>query len=275
MPWIASALRSPGRAASRFRWLGGSGTLNPLLHQTAPGDVDESVRRRFRQRAEEILAQGAIGFGEIAVHHLSLPQMGSFHPYESVPADHPLLLLLADIAAEKNVPIDLHYDVAPHEIEPLPAPLPNNPRNPPRIAENLAAFERLLAHNRAALIIWAHAGSDPLRIRTPLLCRELLARHPNLYMSVRVGRGAAHSAFALNEGGHLKRAWLELIEDFPDRFVVGSDVFHPPVAGTERAEYMKSTLDNLQTLLGQLPPDLARRLAVENVIAIYRQPVAD
>lgn len=256
----------------RFLLLGGGGSLNPMLHQTPPRDVDDALRLRFRQRAEEILALGAVGFGEIAAHHLSLPQMGSRHPYESVPADHPLLLLLADIAAEKNVPIDLHFDAAPHDIAPLPPPLSQNPGNPPAIRENLAAFERLLAHNRSARIIWAHAGSDPIRTRTPQLCRELLARHANLFMSVRLGRGAPHPAFALDENGRLKPGWLKLFEEFPDRFVLGSDMFHPPQPGGVRAPFMKATLDNLRALLDQLPPDLARRIASENFGRLYRLP---
>lgn len=260
--------RHPGR----FLLLGGGGTLNPMIHRTAPDAVTESVRQKFRQRAEELLALGALGFGEITVHHLSLPQMGSFHPYESVPADHPLLLLLADIAAEKNVPIDIHFDAAPHDIEPLPPPLPQNRNNPAGIKANLEAFERLLAHNRGAKIVWAHAGGDPLRTRTPQLCRELLARHPNLYMSVRLGRGAPHPAYAFDDANRLKPMWLKLIGDFPDRFVLGSDIFHPPQQSQVRAANMKVALDNLRLFLEQLPPELARRLASENAGKLYRLP---
>ncbi|MFN4148794.1 MAG: amidohydrolase family protein [Rhodocyclaceae bacterium] len=257
---------------NHFMLLGGGGSLNPMLHRIAADAVDEGMRREFRQRAERVLALGAIGFGEIAVHHLSLPQMGSFHPYESIAADHPLLLLLADLAAENDVPIDIHFDAAPHDIAPLPPPLPQNRLNPTEVKANLAAFERLLEHNRAARIIWSHAGSDPIRSRTPQLCRELLARHPNLYMSVRVGRGAPHPAFALDESNRLKPIWRKLFEDFPDRFVLGSDIFHPPQPGAVRAEFMKATLDNLRTLLDQLPPNLARMLAKENARRIYRLP---
>jgi hypothetical protein len=261
-----------GRHPGRFLLLGGGGTLNPMLHRVAADAVGEEERRKFRDRAEQLLSLGAIGFGEIAVHHLSLPQMGAFHPYESVPADHPLLLLLSDIAAEKGVPIDLHFDAAPHDIEPLPPPLPQNPRNPGGVKANLAAFEQLLAHNRQARLVWAHAGGDPIRTRTPQLCRELLERHPNLYMSVRVGRGAPHPAYALDEGGRLKPAWRKLFEDFPDRFVLGSDIFHPPQPGGVRAEFMKATLDNLRILLEQLPSGLARRMASENAAHLYRFP---
>ena len=73
-----------------------------------------------------------------------------------------------------------------------------NPSNPAVFKENLNAFERLLAHNRKARIIWAHADTDPLLTRTPELQRELLARHPNLYMSLRPGPGGPHPVFVLD-----------------------------------------------------------------------------
>ncbi|MGD0090137.1 MAG: hypothetical protein ABSE73_09470, partial [Planctomycetota bacterium] len=67
----------------RFAFLGGGGTLNPMIHDAGNGaDVDEQTRSRFAKTAEEILAAGAAGFGEIAAHHLS---HAAGHPYESVP----------------------------------------------------------------------------------------------------------------------------------------------------------------------------------------------
>lgn len=258
------------RYPARFLLVGGGGTLNPTILRTPPDAVDESTRRRFREQAERLLAQGAVGFGEITAHHLSLPAMGPMHGYSVAPADHPLLLALADIAAERNVPIDLHFDAVPEPM-PLPAPIAQNPSNPPTLDANLAAFERLLAHNRNAKIIWAHAGSDPLRTRTPALCRELLARHPNLYMSLRGGgRTVPHPSFALDEQGRLKPAWVKLIADFPDRFVLGSDRFH--TADAPRTPVLAQALPNLRRLVDQLPPPLARRVAIDNVERLYGLP---
>lgn len=258
--------RHPGR----FLLVAGGGALNPTILGTPPDAVDEPTKQRFREQAERLLAQGAVGFGEITAHHLSLPAMGPMHGYSVAPADHPLLLLLADIAAERNVPIDLHFDAVPEPM-PVPAPISQNPNNPRTLDANLAAFERLLAHNRNAKIVWAHAGSDPLRTRTPALCRELLARHPNLAMSLRGGgRGTPHPSFALDEEGRLKPAWVKLIADFPDRFVLGSDRFH--TAAAPRTPLLAQTLPNLRRLVDQLPAALARRVAVDNVERLYGLP---
>lgn len=258
------------RYPGRFLLVGGGGTLNPTILRTPPESVDAAAKRRFREQAERLLAQGAVGFGEFTAHHLSLPAMGPQHGYSVAPADHPLLLLLADIAAERNVPIDLHFDAVP-EAMPVPAPIAQNANNPRTLDANLDAFERLLAHNRKAKIVWAHAGSDPLHTRTPALCRDLLTRHPNLYMSLRGGgRGVPHPSFALDEDGRLKPAWAKLIADFPDRFVLGSDRFH--AAGAPRTPLLAQVLPNLRQLVDQLPVALARRVAVDNVERLYGLP---
>jgi predicted TIM-barrel fold metal-dependent hydrolase len=252
----------------KFGLMGGGGSLNLMIEDTAADGVSDRDKQRFRAKAEEIVAAGALGFGEIAIVHFSLPQMGDQHPYEEVPADHPLLLLLADIAAEKDVPVDIHFDVSPED-RPLPGFLPTS-RNPGTLHENLAAFERLLAHNPKAKIVWAHAGTDPGQMRTPDLCRRLLTTYPNLYMSLRTGRGQPAPAGVMTRDGEVKQPWLKLIQDFPDRFTLGSDQFHPPFENGRRT--FAEGLDTLRALVSALPPDLARKVAYENARRIYKLP---
>ncbi len=108
----------------------------------------------------------------MSTEHFSLPQ-SPVKDYEYAPADHPLMLLLADIAAGHNVPIDLHMEAVPQDMtspENLKAP------NPPRLHGNFAPLERLLSHNPRANLIWAHAGQDNTGYRTPELMRALLSR---------------------------------------------------------------------------------------------------
>lgn len=88
--------------------------------------------RRFEQAAEAILRGGAAGFGELAAEHFS-SRIGS-HPYESAPADHPLFLALADIAARADVPIELHMEAVPRDL-PFPNPALMGPPNPPAVHE--------------------------------------------------------------------------------------------------------------------------------------------
>ncbi len=257
--------------SSRFAHLAGGAALNSLIHETPAESVTEGQRRRFEDTAVALLRQGAVGFGEMAVHHVS---HANGHPYESVPADHPLFLLLADIAARAEMPIDVHLDVVTAEMPTPPVLAPFG--NPPTLAPNLPGFERLLAHNRRARIVWAHAGSDVLGHWTVDLSRRLLAAHPNLFMSLRMAPGRAPQNHPIGPDGALRPEWLRLLQDFPDRFVLGGDQFilapgtrasGPAVAFAQRAGMM---LERVRVLLGALPPDLARAVASGNAVRIYR-----
>ena len=261
---------------ARFAFLAGGGSRNVMLHEAAKeGSVSDALRRRFEDKANEILARGAAGFGEIAILHLSLRQN---HPYESVPADHPLLLALADIAARSGAVIDLHFDVAAEDAR-IPAWAAAFD-NPPELRANLAAFERLLQRDRKAHIVWAHAGSDMLGYWTPKLSRRLLTQHPNLYMSLRVDLGRVPQNHPIDRAGAIKPEWLQLLVDFPDRFVIGGDqfifegsyaLFKGPGGGlpgfTDRAPVVRK---NTRAFLDQLPPELAQKIALDNAVRLYR-----
>lgn len=250
----------------RFAVMGGS-SLNVLIHGTAPAAVDDAVRSAFRKRAEEIADKGAVGFGEIAVHHVSIPAMGPQHAYENVPTDHPLLLLLADVAAERNLPIDVHFDLVPNTM-PLPPVLRSNAANPGELHENMSGFARLLDHNPKTRFVWSHVGFEPLLTRDPAVVRQMLDAHPNLYMSFRVNRGGRPPGAALNPEGQLKGGWNALIRDFPDRFMLGSDAFYAR-EGIVRGS-SEDGMNNLRALVEQLPPELGARLARDNAAQLYR-----
>lgn len=243
--------------------LGGGGSLNAMIQQSArTGDAGPEVRRKFKERAEELLRLGAVGFGELTAEHFQ-----GVTPYQSAPPDHLLFLLLADIAAEHGVPIVLHMEAVPQAI-PLPAPL-KSPPNPPQLRANVADFERLLAHNPRARIIWAHAGWDNTGYRTPGLCRHLLQSHPNLYMDLRINpmQPGRNSPLANGASGAIKPEWLKLFQDFSDRFVVGTDQHYPePLPGPQRWEAVV-------LLLNQLPDGLRQKIGMENATRLYSSSV--
>lgn len=257
---------------ARFAFLGGGGSLNPMLQAAAQEtSIGDDLRRRFEAKAAEILQQGAAGFGEMTAHHLSL-QPG--HPYEVVAPDHPLLRLLADIAARHDVVIDLHLDLVVEDTK-TPERL-SSPPNPPVLRANLAALERLLDYNRTAKVVWAHAGSDQLGYWTAELSRELLRKHGNLYMSLRMGPGLMPQNFPLTPAGVVKPEWLRLLQEFPDRFVLGGDQFFlaPALQGrgpaglfSQRAPAIR---ERTRAFLNALPPELAQKIGYENAIRLYR-----
>ena len=71
---------------------------------------------QFTSAAQAIVAAGAAAFGELAAEHFSAARKYPNHPYESAPADHPLLLALADIAASYGMPVELHMEAVPRDV---------------------------------------------------------------------------------------------------------------------------------------------------------------
>ena len=273
-PWVIEDFaRYANKYPGKFVLMGGGGSLNLMIHADSPdGVVSEKLRQKFRKRAEEILALGAVGFGEMSILHVSLVHN---HQFESVAGDHPLLLLLADIAAEHDVVIDVHFDPIP-ETMPTPSWL-SQPPNPSILKENLPGFERLLAHNRKAKIVWAHAASDNIGTWGPELTRQMLEKHPNLYMSIRMaqgrGEGVALAHFSLSLDG-IKPGWLQVFKDFPDRFVLGGDQFFSPGQQSgAKFEFSKHAVDirhNADRLMSLLPKDLAQKIGYENAARLYK-----
>jgi predicted TIM-barrel fold metal-dependent hydrolase len=238
--------------------LGGGGTLNPMIIEAArSGNAGPEVQKKFKERAETIIAAGAVGFGEMAAEHFP-----SSTPYESAPPDHPLFLLLADIAAQHDVPISIHMEAVPQDMD-LPAPL-KSPPNPQRLHANIAAFERLLAHNQRAKIVWAHLGWDTTGYRTPELTRRLLEAHPNLFMEIKLDPVDTGKTSPLSNGpsGTIKPEWLKLFTDFQDRFVIGTDQHYPQGTGPQRWQAVVR-------LFNQLPEAVRQKIGTENAIRIY------
>jgi predicted TIM-barrel fold metal-dependent hydrolase len=258
--FMAAVKKHPGKLAFQ----GGGGSLNVMIQESVrSADAGPEVQRKFEDRAEQILRDGAVGFGEMSSEHLS------FSPgqaYETAPPDHPLFLLLADVAAAHGVPIELHLDVVPQAM-PLPSGL-KSPPNPSSLRENLTSFERLLTHNTRAKIVWAHAGSDGLGYRTPDLCRRLLQAHSNLYMEIKIDPLELGKNPPLT-GGTIQPQWLKLFTDFSDRFVIGTDQHYAsgrPMTGVQRWQMVV-------LLLNQLPSDLRRKISRENALRIF--PIAE
>ena len=270
------------RYGKRFAFLGGGGILNPILHvHRDPENVSPEVQQDFVDAANKLLDQGARGFGEIAILHLSLLNT---HPFEQVPTTHPLMSALAKVAAQRKVVIDLHMDAvtaAPSMITPQTLKVPPNP---PMLNGNIAGFERLLTENPDARIVWAHGGTDLTGNLTPALIGQLMDAHPNLFMSLRPAPPQVNSVnplglrfynLILTQSG-IEPKWLALLRKHYDRFVMGSDSFFvSPAANPEGAPVMlargnQGRLAAAGAMLSKLPSDLRAKIAMENPKRIYR-----
>ena len=270
------------RHGDRFAFLAGGGILNPILH--APRDLESvtpEVKQDFIDAANQLLDQGAIGFGEIAVLHLSLLDT---HPFEQVPAAHPLMVALAEVADRRKVVIDLHMDAVPAAPSMRTPQSLKVPPNPPTLNANIAGFERLLAEHPNARIVWAHGGSDLTGNLTPALVGRLMDAHPNLFMSLRPVPPQVNSVnpFGLRfynpilTPAGIEPAWLALLQRHSDRFVMGSDSFfvssaaNPEGAPARLGRGNQGRLAAAGAMLSNLSPELRAKIAVKNPARIYR-----
>lgn len=255
---------------TRFAFLGGGGSLNKMIQEAIKDKkVTGAMRKKFEQTAQKWLKAGAVGFGEMTACHFSFNKK---HPYIVAPPDHALFLLLADIAAKNNVPIDLHMEAIPKNMF-MPKDF-SIPPNPWKIEANITAFERLLRHKRKAKIVWAHLGWDNTGFRDPESTGKILKKHPNLYMSIRIPTGlhtkqTPEASRILDTEGKLKKEWLEIFKQFPDRFVIGSDEFYMSGKGKMTKHGSTGSIDNTCDFLRQLPPDLEKKIGYENAEKIY------
>ncbi len=254
-----------------FRMAGGA-QLGTIIESTDPDAVTSSIQQSFRTQATALLDAGAIGFGEMITLH---PCLGSKHNYQFAPPDHPLFLLLADIAAERGVPIDLHAE-AVAETRTMPENIQRVcDQNPETLEATIPAIETLLSHNRSANIVWQHIGWDNTGEMTVELLRRLLDTHPNLFMALKVEeRGfqvGTNSQVSMpnrivDSSGRIEQDWLDLFEDFPDRFMVGADEF---VDATGEQPVGAASLDATWKMVDQLPADLAQKFGSENAARVY------
>lgn len=98
-----------------------------------------------------------------------------------------------------------------------------------------------------ARVLWAHSGFD-----RPDEVREVLRRHKNLWSDL-----AFRSDQSSN--GVVAPEWRAAFEEFPDRFMVGTDTFAP-----ERWYYVGEHAAFSRKWLSSLPDELALNIAYRN-----------
>jgi len=119
------------------------------------------------------------------------------------------------------------------------------------------AVERLIRQWPQARILWAHSGFD-----RPEKVREMLRKHRNLWCDLAFRTDHAR-------GGKVAPDWRAAFLEFPDRFMVGTDTFTP-----ERWHYVGEHASWSRQWLGDLPKDVAERIAWKNGETLFGGPLA-
>jgi hypothetical protein len=200
----------------------------------AAWNLEDAEVAAYLDRLETEVAAGRFaGMGEIHVDSTASYFTGT--PPIRFPADAPLMQRLWSMSAEYGLPLQIHMDGS---------------------AESVAGMERLIASDRRGTLLWAHTG----HYAEPELVRRLLREHPNLYceLSYRSSISPSRTAIALDNNGVLREEWRALIEEFPDRFVVGTDL-----SVASPAEYTRH-IGFWRAIFEQLSPETAVLVAHGN-----------
>jgi amidohydrolase family protein len=121
------------------------------------------------------------------------------------------------------------------------------------------ALEILYAHNPKARVIWAHTGFG-----TPLArVEELLRKYPALWGELSYRSGIA-------DASTLSAEWKALFTRHPTRFLLGADTWV-----NERWASYPSIMGGYRPLLGELPREVAQRIAWGNAAALFNLSARD
>ncbi len=155
-------------------------------------------------------------------------------------ADDPAFARVLEAAAKHGIPVVIHCELTVDAASSLEAALQKHPK---------------------AVIVLAHGGSAE-----PATLEGLLNRNPNLLVDLS-GMHYQRTPRLASEKGPLDPAWKALIEKFPDRFLMGIDVWAPRL-------FDPATLDRLlawtRRILGELPPEVPQKVAYRNAARLFR-----
>jgi hypothetical protein len=174
------------------------------------------------------------GLGEIYGYHVDRPTR--------LAPDSPAILGLLKVATKYGVPVTIHCT-----------------------ADGRAEMERALRSHPNATVIWAHAGS----FLSPYAMTDLLSAHPNLYFELAIkNRRVRSDKYPILSGLTLREDWRQLFESYPDRFLLGFDF---PGTGPNHGTPLESAAESAEffrTVLMQLNPSTAHKIAHQNGRAI-------
>ena len=159
--------------------------------------------------------------------------IGEFHLYDSANANGPVARKLVQFAHDKKLAVLAHVDDV--------------------------AIDLLMAHaplgGKSLRLIWAHTGIGGVPVER---VDALLARYPLLMgeLSYRPGLTC--------DGGKLCPEWRALLLKYPGRFLIGSDTWV-----NQRWLYYDDLMKGYRSWLGDLPPDVARRIGWSNGAELF------
>lgn len=192
------------------------------LLEAAPDIIVPSLRP-YRQRGEIgtwMHDPTVIDYVEDRLSKHTYKALGEFHAFGD-DIETPVLQRMIELAKEHDLLLHAHSDSE--------------------------AIDLIFKYYPDARVLWAHSGFDH-----PSKIRATLRKHENLWSDL---------AFRSEHGygGQVPDEWRAAFEEFPDRFMIGTDTFAP-----ERWYAIEGHAAYSRAWLSDLPDELARKIAFEN-----------
>ena len=198
-------------------------------------DPNNPILRKFIRQVENDLEAGKIkGIGEIFINKNSKKEQKHNRKVE---ADAPIFHDLYQLLAKHNAFLTFHMEGD---------------------SDSMRQMENLLKSDRGGRILWNHCGTNTSSSDV----RKLLERNSNLFCELSkryLVKGNQRNIFSESR---VDSGWLELIEDFPDRFMIGTDAHN----ANDYRKYVKAVRSGL---LANLSDETAEKVAYKNAQHLF------
>jgi predicted TIM-barrel fold metal-dependent hydrolase len=218
--------------------------FHPFLSGFNPNDKNSAAHIQRMLDLNPGLWQG---IGEVFTRHDDLTALISG---DTPRANNEALMRIYTLAAQHDLPVLVHSNITS-----------KREKNPLYLAE----IEQPLGQHPRTRFIWAHAGTSAeihrhqtqMDFLLPTLTR-LLATYPNLYVDL---SWSMLTPYLLDEQGSARPEWVALVERFPERFMLGSDV-------VGRFDKLGQELHSFDPFLDALPVEVAHKVAKDNFLQV-------
>ncbi len=88
-----------------------------------------------------------------------------------------------------------------------------------------------------------------------------------LFMNIKIRKNRRDRLnHPLNRGG-IDSAWISMLKEFPDRFILGTDQFFQPMQAKNKR---RLELEGTKRFITSLPLELAQKIGYENVTRLFK-----
>lgn len=211
--------------------------------------ADHPIFVKLKEDLDRDLASGKIkGIGELILNNANSHPNPAFRRKATI--DAPSIKQLFSLAEKHEAFVQIHMEDDPQSLEQLGNLLTAHPKVPV-----------ILSH------CFAVGGADS--------AKQFLSRYPNTYCDLSARSPAVLQApvamqrHGVHDHANLEAPWLALIEQMPDRFMVGSDSFASFVRYSHAIKLARSGL------LANLSEATMRKVAYENAVRVFKLPPAE